>query len=109
LGLKERKILDMSVAATYEWNYDDRYLWKLRVSGKDAEVSEFIMSSKYKKLKAFGVVIFTTRLSGVVASANTEGLPTIKRQSFEQSLVSRIETKGTARQRMWLSKILADI
>lgn len=108
LGMKMRKRLEMTVEEIEKWNYDDNYLWKITVIGKDAEVSRFLTSPKYKKLKASGVNIFAKRISGV-EQRSMQDAPKINTRNFAESLNERVSRAGNAKQKYWLDKILSEM
>jgi DNA repair exonuclease SbcCD nuclease subunit len=111
LGLKERKVVHLDTSEAARWKYDDKYLWKLHISGTDSAIALFLQSNKYKKLKKLGVAVHVRRAKnpdeGDVDKAGPFGYGALfSTLDFQSALVESV--KNDKRQLNWLRTILKE-
>ncbi len=104
LGLKERKELRMTVDEIIEWEFDDKYKYKIVVVDKKAAIEVFYTTDQYKKLQKVGVRFGENAYSEVKQRLKNGKVKIASSVSYKKELWKRI--KNDEEQVLWLEKIL---
>jgi hypothetical protein len=106
LGLKERKIMTLTVEETMNWSVESdlKYLLKLQIIDTSSAIRLFWETDKYHQLLEMGVTIappIVIKQDGTYTELSDVHLQQV---NYERALINRV--KDDPAQLQWLNKIL---
>lgn len=99
LGIRERQVIKMTGKEAAQWEYDDKYIWRITIVDTRANVDLFYLSQKYRELANLGVH-FDENIVQKMSKISKKDLPTINAANFKKKLWKRIE--DDEKQKQWL-------